>query len=454
MTSVFLSYSSHDREVAKTIKEWLSLLEIDVFIDYQQLLGGDHFPERLAKEIERRDSLLFLVSENSLKSRWVNREIHHADRHGKRIIPVRIDMTPYPSGIALVLGDTHYLDFSQLHKDFNQNEAIEKLAETFGVNAIVKSNSVPDMAQITFENADVVRELRTITEPKSYPSSLAFSYPGNLLAASYGNILLSRDGRGKGYVKVWKLTTGELIASFHGHRSDVQAVEFALSGIEVASASLDGAIRIVKIASKRTRILTQNQPIAAIAFANLDQTVYAGLLDGKVLAWDIKLRKSERIHKFENPVETLTASKRGLVAIGSENRVAVWDNYKGRVIVEYEAHDAKVRSLRFSPDERILASCSDDRTIRLWDTTTWTEIFKLNGHHHYVRSISFSPDGKLLASGSNDGTVRLWDLQKQKQVNVLTNHMDAILAVEFSPDSTLLASASFDKSIRFWGIIN
>ncbi len=71
-------------------------------------------------------------------------------------------------------------------------------------------------------------------------------------------------------------------------------------------------------------------------------------------------------------------------------------------------HTRSVNSVAFSPDGRMLASGSSDRTIILWDAARGERLRTLKEHTGLVTSVAFSPDGRRLASGSYDRTVILW----------------------------------------------
>ena len=52
----------------------------------------------------------------------------------------------------------------------------------------------------------------------------------------------------------------------------------------------------------------------------------------------------------------------------------------------------------FAPDGRTLATASLDRTVRLWSVASGQELLVLDGHTGPVRTVAFSPDGRMLAS--------------------------------------------------------
>ena len=82
---------------------------------------------------------------------------------------------------------------------------------------------------------------------------------------------------------------------------------------------------------------------------------------------------------------------------------------RGKLVRTVKAHSGWVRAVTYSPDGKIVVSCSDDTTIKLWDAATGRPIRTIKGHKEPVRSIAFSPDGRRLVSGSIDRTVRLWE---------------------------------------------
>jgi WD40 repeat protein len=57
--------------------------------------------------------------------------------------------------------------------------------------------------------------------------------------------------------------------------------------------------------------------------------------------------------------------------------------------------------------------------VCLWDISSSHCITTLQDRSYWVRSVAFSPDERILASGSYDGTINLWDWQSSTLLQTL-----------------------------------
>lgn len=139
-----------------------------------------------------------------------------------------------------------------------------------------------------------------------------------------------------------------------------------------------------------------------------------------------------------------------VVTCSSDTTLKLWDRRTSTLVRTIRGHRGSVRSVAFSPDGTHLASSSDDGTARLWEVGTGRLLRTLEGHKGEDTRLAFSPDGKLLASGGNDGGVRLWNPDTGALLRKLEGHTDSVTGVTFSADGRLLASASLDQTVRLW----
>ena len=139
-----------------------------------------------------------------------------------------------------------------------------------------------------------------------------------------------------------------------------------------------------------------------------------------------------------------------LLASCTWREVRLWDPATGEHRRLLTGQTGLIEGVAFSPDGRLLASCGVEPAVWLWDPATGKRPRTLTGHSSLVKGVAFSPDGRLLASCGYDKTVRLWDPATGEHQRTLTGHTDGVYGVAFSPDGRLLASCGSDKTVRLW----
>ena len=128
-------------------------------------------------------------------------------------------------------------------------------------------------------------------------------------------------------------------------------------------------------------------------------------------------------------------------------------SHRGALSSTLVGHRDIVLHCAFSPDGRLLATCSADHTIILWDTKKSNARSTLKGHKAEVTAVAFSPDSYLLVSSGKDARVILWDAKAGEMLQKAHKHHGAVLHCDYSPDdNTMFATASEDKTASVWQI--
>jgi WD40 repeat protein len=98
------------------------------------------------------------------------------------------------------------------------------------------------------------------------------------------------------------------------------------------------------------------------------------------------------------------------VAAGSAGgAVRLWSTASSRLQRSFpRAHQGRVNSLAFAPNDRLLASAGEDGQVKLWDLHSRRAPRVLGGHAGPVHSVAFSPDGRRVLSAGADGVIRVW----------------------------------------------
>ncbi|XP_019151183.1 PREDICTED: protein FIZZY-RELATED 3 [Ipomoea nil] len=145
------------------------------------------------------------------------------------------------------------------------------------------------------------------------------------------------------------------------------------------------------------------------------------------------------------------------ISIGTSlGQVQVWDGTQCKKVRTFGGHQTRTGVLAWS--SRILSSGSRDRNILQHDLRVPNDfVSRLVGHKSEVCGLKWSHDDRELASGGNDNQLLVWNLHSQQPTLRLTEHTAAVKAITWSPhQSGLLASGggTADRCIRFWNTSN
>lgn len=127
---IFISYSRRDIEAVKTIYEWLEKTGYRCWLDIDGMFSGVSYKEVIVDAIKRSKILLFMSSEHSNKSRNVVSEVSIAMEYGKKIIPVRLDMSPYADSIEYDIINHDYMVYDRSRIEESNREMLKKIIST------------------------------------------------------------------------------------------------------------------------------------------------------------------------------------------------------------------------------------------------------------------------------------------------------------------------------------
>jgi hypothetical protein len=136
---VFLSYSRNDRGFARRLAHNLTERGAQVWLDENEILVGDSLIDRIQPAIDSVDYLAVVISNHSIQSEWVRREVKIALDQVSRGHPIRI--------LPLLLDDCIIPNFmSGLNvADFRRREAYEDALDRLSLAIGLKDPRSPMM---------------------------------------------------------------------------------------------------------------------------------------------------------------------------------------------------------------------------------------------------------------------------------------------------------------------
>ncbi|CAG8573165.1 899_t:CDS:10, partial [Paraglomus occultum] len=119
------------------------------------------------------------------------------------------------------------------------------------------------------------------------------------------------------------------------------------------------------------------------------------------------------------------------------------------------ANELGIRTLKISPDGKLLASGDKGGNLSVYDLDTFEKITYQEAHEAEILTIEFT-DGRsrdspyLIATASRDRILHIFDIKSDfRLIQTLDDHSSSITAIKFTHDGRRLISCGADKSIIF-----
>uniref|UniRef100_H3D0A2 Apoptotic protease-activating factor 1 n=1 Tax=Tetraodon nigroviridis TaxID=99883 RepID=H3D0A2_TETNG len=165
------------------------------------------------------------------------------------------------------------------------------------------------------------------------------------------------------------------------------------------------------------------------------------------------------IHPHQGSIYSACFSHDGtkIAASGAYKTLKVFKSTTGEKLTEIQAHDDEVLCCAFSPDDRLLATCSSDRKVKVWNAerAMLLRVFE-EEHEEQVNHCQFTNTMRrlLLVTCSNDEfmNVKLWNLNKPSSQNTMFGHTEPVNHCCFSPDDTYVSTASNDGTVKLFQV--
>ena len=227
----------------------------------------------------------------------------------------------------------------------------------------------------------------------------------------------------------------------------------------------NGTIEIFD-AETQKKISTINaipERIDIIAPMNISYNIFSfGSQDSAIKTYDMRQATKEissmNGHRQEVCGLKWSPDDRRLASGGNDNKLIIWNISKSDPEQKLSGHTSAVKAIDWSPFRfgyLLSGGGSDDRTIKLWNINTMTLVDSIDTSSQ-VCNVAFSKNSKEFVSthGYSENYILVWDFDKMDVKATLKGHKGRVVYMSLGPDSKKIVTGAGDETLRFWEVFN
>jgi eukaryotic-like serine/threonine-protein kinase len=285
----------------------------------------------------------------------------------------------------------------------------------------------------------------------SQASVLAKPWPhrANYLAVSPdgGTMLTARKER----ARLWDRTSAEPIGEEVDHGREINYLAFHPNNQVFATVGDNGSVRIWDRATQRQLAACSHSRVVWIFAFTTDGAGFLTVCDNVVHEWKLSGEAARPPRNLEGRVATLDP-KRRIAWVVSDGQLTRWDLASFEATKSWRIPDPE-GGVKSSPDGRTVLTGVRAAKVQLWDTSTGKPKGPPLTHDgEPILFAEFSPDNRIVATCS-DGSVQLWDVETARALGWPILQNDRPLRVAFLPDGqTLIVHGKDQGQLILWPI--
>lgn len=254
----------------------------------------------------------------------------------------------------------------------------------------------------------------------------------------------------QGDVLVWD-TNGRLQSQFSTPAPKGFSLAYAPNGQTLVTTGNDGFIRLWTLSGQLVGAWQAGlgEPVnqKSVIFISNEKLATVGE-DGILRLWTTQGQQINQWRVSLTPAYLVGASPSGetLLTLSEDNVIRLW-TVNGLLQDELSGHERFVTSVEFNQQAQTLLSSDRSGRLFLWDFQPRDQVW--NAGQASVWHLNFSPQGDHLATAGKDGTIKLWELngQLRRQIQV---SLQGINTLDFTPDGQNLVFGGDDGTVGIW----
>lgn len=257
-----------------------------------------------------------------------------------------------------------------------------------------------------------------------------------------------------GNVRLWDSATGKMVSRFAAGPL-IEGLDVSPDGTLLASGSAGGEVALWSPEQNRkvADLCKSGPPVHSVAFARDGKLLASGHSDGIIRVWNVPDQKLAQelpaLGSDDRPgrIQALSSLAEGQIAVIGYDTGLLRAVDVIRQTDVWQRNTGKGRSptaiALASDQKRLLVGC-EDGTVRLHSADDGALKLELKKMPSRITGAAMGNNGKWLAAGDADGRVWLWDQEGKTLRGQRRDHRGAVLAIGFADEDRLVTSIGAD----------